>query len=436
MVLAVVIVALVVGLALVILGRRGRRTDDHPLCRRCRFDLTGRPDGAERQCPECGADLARPRAVVVGHRRRRPVVLAVGLLLFVPVFTLEAASVYRLSSKTYWYPYAPVIFLAHEASRVDAGRSEPALAELLRRSKSGTLSEGDCRRAADAGLAYQADRSKPWDPAWGDLLEGLRTTGRLPDDQWARYAAQAVPVLTVRARRLVRSGDPLPFVCDLDLRRVADHTALWVDVRETSRTCSIDPAVGGPAVPVNAHRSRIDAADLLPFRPDGSVRQLVYSTDVEVGDRASGSHALATGRLVASTPFTIGPADRPSVASIPNPTLATTVRQSLTVSARWDDHPYRGRPAVEVAVDSERTPFDVSFDVLVRSAGHEYRIGDFHHGRDFLGVHLTLRCPPSVDRTRPVDVIFRSDPEPAAAATVDVSAIWAGDVTFVDVPVN
>ncbi len=436
MIFAVLGIVFGVGLAMTAVGLRGRRADDHPLCRRCRFDLTGRPADAERRCPECGADLASPRAVVVGHRGRRPVVLSVGLALFVPTFTLEAASVYRLSSKTFWYPYAPVILLAHEASRVDAGRSEPAMAELLRRSKSGTLSEGDCRRAADAGLAYQADRSKPWDPAWGDLLEGLRTTGRLPDEQWTSYVAHAVPVLTVRARRLVRSGDPLPFVCDLDLRRVANHTALWVDVRETSRTCSITPAVGGPAVPVDAHRSRIDAADLLQFRPDGSVRRLVYSTDFEVGDQASGSRALATGRLVASTPFTIGPADRPSVASIPDPTLATTVRQSLTVSARWDGHPHRGRPAVAVGVDAERTPFDVSFDVLVRSSGSEYRIGDFYHGRDFLGVHLTLRCPPSVDRTRPVDVIFRSDPEPAAAATVDVSAIWAGDVTFARVPVN
>ncbi len=51
---------LAVGVALTAIGLRGRSTDDHTLCRRCRFDLTGRPGDAERRCPECGAELARP----------------------------------------------------------------------------------------------------------------------------------------------------------------------------------------------------------------------------------------------------------------------------------------------------------------------------------------------------------------------------------------
>ena len=35
----------------------GRRADDHPYCRRCRFDLFGKPADAT-VCSECGADLA------------------------------------------------------------------------------------------------------------------------------------------------------------------------------------------------------------------------------------------------------------------------------------------------------------------------------------------------------------------------------------------
>ena len=63
-----------IGLALTLAGLRGRRTDDHPLCRRCGFDLTGNPDAAV--CGECGADLARPGAIRVGHRARRTLPLA------------------------------------------------------------------------------------------------------------------------------------------------------------------------------------------------------------------------------------------------------------------------------------------------------------------------------------------------------------------------
>ncbi len=371
----------------------------------------------------------------IGYLEQEPQLTA-GLAVVTTAVALEGNSVCRLSSRAYWYPYAPVIYLAHEASVVDPSRRDPALSELVRRSRAGALSASDTRRVADAALTYQADRSKPWDASWGELLERFRAAGRLSDDGWSRYAAQAVLTLTVQARSSVRSGDPLPFRCDLDLTRVASPTALWMAPQQKSRSCEVTPQSGGPAVPVNAHRSRVDASDLLQFRPDGSAWRLVYRTEVEVGDRKAGLRTPAVQRLVASAPFVMGPATRASVAPLPDPALAAAIRRSLAVTARWDGHPDRGLPAVDVDVDSERTPFDVSFDVLVRSAGSEIRVGDFCHGREPLGFHLTLRCPPSVDRARPVDVIFRSDPGPAAATTVDVSTIWAGELTFAGVSVD
>src|SRR5215208_2333842 len=54
---------------MMILARRGRRIDDHPLCRKCGFDLFGLP-GTSHNCPECGRDLRRRRATRIGHRQR------------------------------------------------------------------------------------------------------------------------------------------------------------------------------------------------------------------------------------------------------------------------------------------------------------------------------------------------------------------------------
>src|SRR5687767_13601577 len=48
---------------------RGRRVDDHPICRKCGFDLIGKPAGST-VCSECGTDLTSPRAVRVGRRER------------------------------------------------------------------------------------------------------------------------------------------------------------------------------------------------------------------------------------------------------------------------------------------------------------------------------------------------------------------------------
>src|SRR5438105_14479232 len=47
-----------VGAAVLMLGLRGVRVDDHPLCAGCGFDLHGLGSGAG--CPECGAGVGTP----------------------------------------------------------------------------------------------------------------------------------------------------------------------------------------------------------------------------------------------------------------------------------------------------------------------------------------------------------------------------------------
>ena len=182
------VAALLLGIALTAVGLRGRRTDDHPLCRRCRFDLTGRPATAERRCPECGADLGRPRATVVGHRRRRAGMLAGG----VACLTAGVVLAYGQATGMSWYRFAPLAYVLREGSSADAGRRWAALAELQRRTASPRCSAADWAEATRAALAYQRDLSKPWDPAWGGLIENARAAGHLTDGEWHQYAWQAV----------------------------------------------------------------------------------------------------------------------------------------------------------------------------------------------------------------------------------------------------
>ena len=175
-----------VGVALLAVGLRGRRTDDHPLCRRCGYDLTGGPAG---RCPECGADLARRRAVRVGHRARRPVLLSLGTALALPLSTaLGVLGVADLRGIDLT-PHKPTWWL-----RVDLGASpvarDKALDELTRRVTAGRLSATQAEAVADRALAAQL--VAPWDPAWGTYLEAAHAAGHLDRPRWATYARQGV----------------------------------------------------------------------------------------------------------------------------------------------------------------------------------------------------------------------------------------------------
>ncbi|MCU0689567.1 MAG: hypothetical protein MUE97_07505 [Phycisphaerales bacterium] len=98
-VLLMLCAVVVLSIALIALGRRGRRINDHPQCTWCGFDLVGVYPGVVT-CPECGAGLARkhgPPTVRMGVRVRRPVLIGVGvagvLLPLLPLGVITVAAV-------------------------------------------------------------------------------------------------------------------------------------------------------------------------------------------------------------------------------------------------------------------------------------------------------------------------------------------------------
>lgn len=60
----------VVCLYLLYRGLRVKKLDSHPHCRKCLYDLSGRPREST-QCPECGLDITRFGNIVRGYTRRQ-----------------------------------------------------------------------------------------------------------------------------------------------------------------------------------------------------------------------------------------------------------------------------------------------------------------------------------------------------------------------------
>src|SRR5881396_1347738 len=92
----VLLLILLAALGLLALGMRGRRVDDHPICRRCGFDLSGVPSGGTN-CSECGSRLCEPGAYYFGRREKRRGLLVAGICLTLAAMLVGGFSIFGIS---------------------------------------------------------------------------------------------------------------------------------------------------------------------------------------------------------------------------------------------------------------------------------------------------------------------------------------------------
>lgn len=203
---------LLLGFILIYLARRGRRIDDHPLCRKCGYDLTGRAEGSNR-CAECGADLSRHRAIRVGNRTPRRPLFWAGLSITAIFLVLTSAFVWVHFSRIDLMQYKPVWMLRGDASSLLATQRTTAVKELTRRFAAGELTDAQIQAIISDALVIQANPSIPW-REWESLMDKVIAANKVGDADWAQFVRQAVrPRLAVRPR--VRAGDPMPITLEM-----------------------------------------------------------------------------------------------------------------------------------------------------------------------------------------------------------------------------
>lgn len=217
-------VVALIGLLLVWAGLRGRRLDDHPVCRRCRFDLHGLPRDS-KVCSECGADLLRPRSIRLGNRARRPLLVATGAaLILLPLIATGGAS-YARSRHVNWTPYKPTWWLTREMFGADSAAGDLASLEMVKRLEKGKLSTSQIDRVANRILDAQANTSEPWSSFWGYWMEVARSGGHISDAQWQRYEGQAMR-LVLKVPATVRRGESVTYYLRDEPARIGGRTRL------------------------------------------------------------------------------------------------------------------------------------------------------------------------------------------------------------------
>jgi hypothetical protein len=429
---------LVSSIALLVIGLRGRQVDDHPVCRRCKFDLCGAAPGSTN-CPECGADVTRRRTVRIGNRGRRHRMLAVAVTLLpvavAPLAFLGWAGVrgvdltrFRLASSV----------IGDVKGQGPDAISRAALRELARRVAAGGLSDAQVNDLADRALKQQADRTQPWVHPWGEFLEAAHDAGRLDEARWSRYLTEAAG-FDIVVRPAVRRGDAIPLTIQggrvrvgRDGRFIVQHGAPAVYALPDV-LLGRDP--GGIAAPARLSSGNSAGtwaeslirpdADVLAKLPDGPhVAQAVFN--VTITDASSKGRPFQQD-VNLSAPFTLLPDAQPSVTVTRDPTITARFQKAIRIENVW-----MAGGAAYVSYGVGDLPFGQPFSVRLRAGDREWQLGSALVSGG--GTHLLAGGPVGGFDPTHVDVIFHPDVDTAMRTTF-ISSIWKGDVVIPDVEV-
>ena len=424
------------GVVLLAWSRHGRRVDDHPLCRRCGFDLTGRPEGSQR-CPECGADLKRRRAMRIGHRRRRTLWIALALVIILAPIGITTRFLWPILSDPNPDRLKPVWWLSAEATHFGGIFRNSALDELIRRESTGALKKEEIDPLIDAALAQQADLSRPWFAKWGDLVEEAEDHNHVPTEKWHRYLRQSLgDSLKLQVRARVRTGDPLPARVVYRPSRTGSggNTILIPETfladQSDPLTASVSRSMLGPdpagqsAVWFNLPQTH------LGFLCDGE--HIAAVSVLLAGGRSGGDvHKGGVERLTQS--WSLLPSDA-SVASFrSNPPLANKIRGAV----RAYDLQITRSGSARVWLDVFPVPADIAFEVSLRTDKAEVPLGEIARpaGQPMMSFPLLAAhgCE-GLRQDEQVELVFHPSRE-VAARTVDLTEIWDGQIIIPKVPV-
>lgn len=440
-VLAFLCVSAACGWAMIVLGLRGRKVNDNPSCRRCRFDLGGLyPDVSS--CPECGRRVGPenpPRPCV---RERRPGLILVGVvLLVVPAgvgFSLLNPRAAGLK---------PDMLLRWEIEHFSAEAAVAALQELnLRRARDGGLTTPPDPELVEAILARQADTDRGWSEALGDAIEEWFVAGLIGSDVFRRYVEQ-MPIWVVSHQPRARRGEPLDIFESIHWRGwSSDHRG-----GNSSRFLRIatlaGAEIGGDPLPVEPAPTRSivqgTRSGLWPnsgFITDASGLKAMRIASMDV---SPGTHALTTDwriEIIDSRTHTVvlswdetrvtdievlAP-DRPLTSMVTgDPELRAEVEESITLTSLTYGLPSRGQRSVraqfsviplsidcawslELLLDGEKVDF---LEAHVSRGSSLAGKGDGGGGQDYV-FHVQLSADVPLERAGRVTVILLSRSRP------------------------
>jgi hypothetical protein len=415
------------------LARRGHLIDSHPLCRKCRYDLSALPSDRST-CSECGADVSTPKSRI--HGRRQPIrpLLYTGFFLLLP--SLPAAIFLTCTDLAGWnfLHYAPTWYILTQAQYASEATKAHAFTELQARLSSSPAPIIDC------ALQRQTDLSTPWDPRWGNLVESAKSTGSLFAATWERYLGQIfVPIHITRPCVGLAEDIAVSLTCECRCGITTPGASRYIAssqlvLHSDDPRIVTSPVRGqwyefGSALPRGGfYHSHFPGA--ITVRLGVGTRKLLIEEDWTVSDFGT-PRTVGSGTVSTLLTLTILP-DPSSVRVVaPSPgDSAKTMNLETDHVGIYSFADSTGTPSATFGVDlhAKNPPANLAFRVILFVNNTERDVGPmtFHAGRNE-GFGRTIEVPTGSIPSGPATLILRPDPA-AAAETPDIFEIYGGEL--------
>ncbi len=201
--LNVSIVLVLLAIALMLIGLRGRIAARGRFCGACRFDLQGielPPEGAP--CPECGRPVGPKRTIRPIRREKRRGNIVVASVLFIIGAGLTTLHVTGNTASMFAVMPDRVVLAASERG------FDEAIDELIARlGASEQPPAWVWDEAIQSALAHQIDTSQEWNPRWGEVISLAIQNNKLTKDQLAAFVRNGSNIM-MWLRERIRVGDP------------------------------------------------------------------------------------------------------------------------------------------------------------------------------------------------------------------------------------
>ena len=427
--------------ALLLWRWRPRRITCPPSCRRCGYDVSQRPADSAT-CSECGADLAKPDAITTTRlTRSRALTTLLALITLAAALEFTRRAIPFPWGDTY-LTHAPTSWIAWHAQQKPSPWSTRAHNQWLHRYRLATLTPAQQSRFHDHLLTWQADLSRPWDSAMGDLLHKALADGKLSEEQAARFVRGTFANVKFQTRSPIRVGDQVPLAHSNtfrggtrpDMETKYGHFLSFQEIPKAGPEGKYGWGWGSKSTGGywNARPQDVGSDTLTPGTHKLHVLlvlKLINNRDLSISPGIEHRATLDVQVLPKGTPIgTPIPDPRPGL-------LTQTVADAIEVGAyHWDK---QGR--IFAVINMKQAPIDRAFDVYVEHEGKRHKIaqrvakaGQWATGHSSVE-YVPIKNVPTPIRSLTFILVGSGD---ALANSVDQQLFWSGTITFPDVPLE